>query len=78
MFVRILTNFKIIFVYLNTNFKAIRKQLADKTSEISELKIKLDELRKLGENEKNAVDECKKYYITRLNQKNNELEKYKA
>ena len=58
--------------------KGTRKQLSEKNGEISELKIKIDELRKQAENEKNAIDECKKYYMTRLNQKNSEVEKYKA
>lgn len=73
------------FMFLNLkNFlirwilKATRKQLADKNGEISELKIKLDELKKYQDNEKNMLDECKKYYLNRLNQKQNEIEKYKA
>jgi hypothetical protein len=63
-----------------TKFKieATRKQLADKNGEISDLKIKLDELKKHQDNEKNMLDECKKYYLNRLNQKQNEIEKYKT
>jgi hypothetical protein len=57
---------------------ATRKQLSEKNGEISELKIKIDEMKKCAENEKNALDECKKFYLARLNQKNSELEKYKA
>ena len=57
---------------------ATRKQLAEKNSEISELKIKIDELKKLTNNEKNILDECKKYYLNRLNQKQSEIDKYKA
>lgn len=58
--------------------KATRKQLSERAAEVSELKIKLDEMRSIIENEKNAVDECKKFYVTRLTQKNNEVDKYKA
>lgn len=57
---------------------ATRKQLSEKNSEISELKIKIDELKKLTSNEKNILDECKKYYLNRLNQKQSEIDKYKA
>ena len=59
-------------------FKATRKQLSDKNGEISELKIKLDELKKSADAEKETIDECKKYYLNRLNQKQAEIDKYKA
>lgn len=52
--------------------------MSEKNAEISELKIKIDELKKSSENEKGSVDELKKYYLNRLNQKNSELEKYKT
>ncbi|RNA39221.1 coiled-coil domain-containing 57 [Brachionus plicatilis] len=55
----------------------IRRQLSEKNAEISDLKIRLDDYKKLKEEEKNSLDELKKYYINRLNQKNNDLEKYK-
>jgi hypothetical protein len=51
---------------------------SEKNSEISELKIKIDELKKLTSNDKNILDECKKYYLNRLNQKQSEIDKYKA
>ena len=57
---------------------ATRKQVADKNAEISDLKIKLDEFKKHFEGEKNLLDECKKHYLNRLNQKQNEIDRYKA
>lgn len=56
----------------------VRKQLAEKNGEVSELKIKADEMRQVIDGEKNSVDECRKYYINMLNQKNNEVDKYKS
>ncbi len=55
-----------------------RKQLAEKNGEISDLKINIDELKKIKEKEKDSLDECKKYYLNRLNQKQNEVDKYKS
>lgn len=55
-----------------------RKQLSDKNAEVSDLKIKIDELKVTKDKEKGAVDECKKYYLNRLNQKQNEVDKYKG
>ncbi len=55
-----------------------RKQMSDKNSEISELKIKIDELKKSKETEKSELDEVKKYYIGRLSQKQQEIDKYKV
>jgi hypothetical protein len=52
--------------------------MSEKNEEISELKIKLDECKKIMNDEKNAVDECKKYFMNRLNAKTTEIEKYKA
>ncbi len=52
--------------------------MAEKNAEISELKIKIDEFRKHFENDKNSLDECKKHYLNRLNQKQSEIDKYKA
>lgn len=54
-----------------------RKQLSEKNAEISELKIKLDDLKNHADSEKTSIDECKKYYLNRLNQKQNEIDKYK-
>ena len=62
----------------NFNTKATRKQLAEKNAEISELKIKLDEFKTHFDSEKSSLDECKKHYLNRLNQKQNEVDKYKA
>ncbi|CAF0791557.1 unnamed protein product [Brachionus calyciflorus] len=56
----------------------VRKQLSDKNAEISELKIKIDDFKKLNDTEKTSIDELKKYYITRLNQKNSEFEKFRS
>ena len=51
--------------------------MSEKNAEISDLKIRLDDYKRLDDEEKNSLEELKKYYINRLNQKNNELEKYK-
>lgn len=51
--------------------------MSEKNAEISDLKIRLDDYKKIDNEEKNSLEELKKYYINRLNQKNNELEKYK-
>jgi Tfp pilus assembly protein PilX len=57
---------------------ASRRQLSDKNSEISELKIKIDELMKRAQDETDLIDENKKYFMKRLNQKQQELDQYKA
>jgi hypothetical protein len=41
------------------------------------LKIKLDELKKKIEKDDSNLEDIKKYYIQRLNQKHQEIEQYK-
>ncbi len=63
---------------INWNSIALKKQVSEKNAEISELKIKIDELRKLLEKSQQTIDNDKKHYLSRLNQKQNEIEQYKA
>jgi len=60
------------------NITGLRKQLSEKNAEISDLKIKMDGLRKFNERDANAIEETKKHYLIRLNQKQNEIEQYRA
>ncbi len=52
--------------------------MSEKNAEISELKIKIDELKKLLEKVQQNIDNDKKHYLSRLNQKQNEIEQFKA
>lgn len=56
---------------------ALKRQQSDKDALISELKIEIDEFKKVLEKEKKNQDEGKRFYLERLQEKQNEFENYK-
>ncbi len=57
--------------------KVLKKQQSDKDALISELKIEIDEFKKVLEKERLNQDEAKRFYLERLQEKQHDFENYK-
>ena len=58
-------------------FTGVKTQLAGKDAEISELKIRLDELNTSARREAESRDEMQRHYQQRVREKQAQLEQYR-
>ena len=56
----------------------LKRELADKDGDISELKVRMDDLHTTNKREAKAKDEMQDHYQRRIREKQAELEKYRV
>ena len=73
-----IASFNQLLVKSATSILELKRELADKDGEISELKVRMDELHAANKREAKAKDEMQDNYQRRIREKQAELEQYRV
>ena len=71
-------SFNFLFLKGAPSILELKRELIDKDGEISELKVRMDELHSANKREAKAKDEMQDHYQRRIREKQAELEQYRV